>query len=72
MNEPRPIMTSPTPGSANGRYRLAWWTLALALIGGGILRSIWIEDMEWKPDERWSYQMSQEVGRTRPWPRSRC
>jgi hypothetical protein len=24
--------------------------------------------MEWKKDEQWSYRMSQEVGRTRPWP----
>ena len=59
---------SPTSGSQDGRCRLAWWTLALALICGGILRSIWIEDMEWKKDEQWSYRMSQEVGRTRPWP----
>ncbi len=68
MRESRPIMTSPTAGSEHGRYRLAWWTLVFALICGGILRSIWIEDIEWKVDERWSYRMSQEVGRTRPWP----
>jgi hypothetical protein len=24
--------------------------------------------MEWKDDEKWSFRMSQEVGRTRPWP----
>jgi hypothetical protein len=48
--------------------RLAWWTLAIALICGGALRWVWIEDMEWKNDEQWSYRMSQEVGRTRPWP----
>ena len=52
----------------DGRNRLAWWTLALALICGGILRWVWIEDMEWKNDEQWTYRMSQEVGRTRPWP----
>ena len=40
----------------------------LALVAGGILRSVWIGDMEWKHDERWTYQMSQEVGRSRPWP----
>ena len=68
MKESRPIMTSSTSDGQDRRYRLAWWTLVLALIGGGILRSIWIEDMEWKADERWSYRMSQEVGRTRPWP----
>jgi len=63
------MTASTTSGSQDGRYhRLAWWTLAIALICGGILRSVWIEDMEWKDDERWSYRMSQEVGRTRLWP----
>ncbi len=68
MRGSRPSTPSPTSGSREGQCRLAWWTLALALIWGGVLRSVWIEDMEWKDDERWSYQMSQEVGRTRPWP----
>ena len=55
------------PASRKGS---AWHTgpWRLLLLCGGILRSVWIEDMEWKEDERWSYQMSQEVGRTRPWP----
>ena len=66
--ESLPKTSSTTSGSQHGRDRLAVWTLAFALICGGILRLIWIEDMEWKPDERWSYQMSQEVGRMRPWP----
>ena len=57
-----------TGASQQEGLRLAYWTLAFALVAGGILRSVWIEDMEWKDDERWSYQMSQEVGRTRPWP----
>ena len=56
-----------TSGRSGGPSCFAWWTLALALISGGMLRWIWIEDMEWKKDERWSYQMSQELGRTRPW-----
>jgi hypothetical protein len=68
MRETRPMKPSPSSGGADGRCRLAWWTLALALICGGILRSTWIEDMEWKKDEQWSYRMSQEVGRTQPWP----
>jgi len=59
---------STTSTKQAGRCYLAWWTLAVALFCGGILRSVWIEDMEWKDDERWSYRMSQEVGRTRPWP----
>jgi hypothetical protein len=68
MEESRRISPTTPAASQGGRYRLAWWTLAFALICGGILRSLWIEDMEWKEDERWSYGMSQEVGRTRPWP----
>jgi hypothetical protein len=68
MSESRPIAPSPSIGSPDGHCRLAWWSLAFALIYGGIMRSAWIEDMEWKKDERWSFEMSQEVGRTRPWP----
>ena len=52
----------------DGQHRLAWCTLALALIGGVMLRSVWFQDIEWKQDEKWSFQMSQEVGRTQPWP----
>jgi len=62
------MTASTTSVRQDGRNHLAWWTLALALICGGILRLVWIEDMEWKNDEQWSYRMSQEVGRTRPWP----
>jgi hypothetical protein len=58
---------STTSASHDIRNRLVWWTLAFALVCGGILRLIWIEDMEWKKDEQWSYRMSQEVGRTEPW-----
>jgi hypothetical protein len=68
MSESRPIVPSPASGSQDRRYRLAWWTLVLALIYGGLVRSLWIEDMEWKKDEGWSYHMSQNVGRTLPWP----
>ncbi|MGP0067186.1 MAG: hypothetical protein ACLQGP_26775 [Isosphaeraceae bacterium] len=68
MSEPRPSIPSSASGSEDGRHRLAWWALALALISGGILRSVWIEDIEWKNDEQWSYVMSQEVGRSLPWP----
>jgi hypothetical protein len=58
---------STSPSRAR-RSLLGWYALALALICGGILRSLWIQDMEWKQDERWSYRMSQEVGRSQPWP----
>jgi hypothetical protein len=68
MRVSRSTPSSTPPGGQVDRNRLAWCVLALALICGGILRSVWIEDMEWKQDERWSYRMSQEVGRSRPWP----
>jgi hypothetical protein len=48
---------------------VAWSALLLTMIVGVLLRWIWIEDMEWKQDERWSYEMSQTVDRTAPWPR---
>jgi hypothetical protein len=68
LPEFRPMTPGTTSRGHDGRCRLAWWTLAFALICGGVLRSAWIEDIEWKQDEQWTYLMSQEVGRTRPWP----
>jgi hypothetical protein len=65
----RPKALATPPGGHDRGLRLASWTLALALLWGGALRLVWIEDMEWKKDERWSFQMSQEIGRVRPWPR---
>ena len=70
MSGPPSAERSPNPGSAHeSTHRLAWSALVLAMMFGGILRWIWIEDMEWKHDEQWTYQMSQTIGRTAPWPR---
>jgi hypothetical protein len=68
MSDSRPPPPATILTSQAGSFRLAWSVLALALISGGILRARSIDDMEWKNDERWSYRMSQEVGRSRPWP----
>jgi hypothetical protein len=68
MMESKSKTPSKSSASQAGRYRLAWWTLVFALVCGAILRLFWIEDMEWKKDEAWSFRMSQEVGRTLPWP----
>ena len=68
MSEFRPSPRCTASAGRDGKCRLAWWTLAFALVAGGVLRFVWIADMEWKDDERWSYRMSQEVGRSRPWP----
>ena len=45
INESRPVTRSTSASSRDGRCRMAWWTLALALILGGSLRLTWIEDM---------------------------
>jgi hypothetical protein len=65
----RPVTPATPSGGQEPGLRLASWTLVVALLWGGALRLVWIDDIEWKKDERWSYQMSQEIGRTRPWPR---
>jgi len=49
-------------------FRLAWSIFALALIAGGLLRLVWIDDMEWKKDEQFSYQISRDAGPIRTWP----
>ena len=68
MTESPRTTPSTIAGSHDGRSRLAWWTLAFALICGGVLRLVWIEDMEWKQDEQWAYLMSQAVDQTWPLP----
>ncbi len=57
-----------------GESRRSWWlsgraALLLALLAGAVLRLVWVEDMEWKGDELWSFERSQQVGRTEalPW-----
>lgn len=39
---------------------------AIAL--GALLRFLWLPDMEYKLDERWSFDRSQRVGSAEPWP----
>lgn len=48
--------------------RLAWWTLAVALVCGAVLRLVCPADIEWKKDEQWSYRMSREAGPVSSWP----
>jgi hypothetical protein len=42
--------------------------LAIALVFGAGLRLIWVEDMEYKADEAWTFQQTQESGEARPFP----
>lgn len=41
---------------------------AVAIALGSILRFVWLSDMEYKGDERWSFAHSQRDGYTQPWP----
>jgi hypothetical protein len=43
--------------------------LILALVAGVVLRLIWVADIEYKGDERWTFERTQNVGRTEslPW-----
>src|SRR5262249_3528505 len=42
--------------------------LLVAFALGAVLRLIWVEDMEWKADEVWTFSQTQEVGHTKPFP----
>lgn len=46
------------------------WTIALTLVlvAGAVLRLMWVDDMEYKFDERWSYERTQHAGKDEPWP----
>jgi hypothetical protein len=41
--------------------------LAAALVLGAVLRLVWVQDMEYKRDEAWTYEETQLVGRSEPW-----
>ncbi len=38
--------------------------LALVLFAGVVFRLLWVEDMEYKADEIWTFEMTQQAGRT--------
>lgn len=42
--------------------------VAAAIAVGALLRFGWLSDMEYKGDERWSFERSQLVGTAEPWP----
>jgi hypothetical protein len=48
--------------------RCGYAALVLALAVGAALRLLWVEDMEYKGDERWTFNRTQAVGRTEPLP----
>jgi hypothetical protein len=58
----------PTPARAV-TWRWAWAVgLVLALVLGAVLRLIWVRDIEYKGDESWTFERTQRVGRTEPFP----
>ncbi len=49
--------------------RLLWLIgFAATVLVGALFRLVWVEDIEYKPDERWTFEASQRIGRTDPWP----
>jgi hypothetical protein len=47
----------------------AWgWLLGAAVTAGCALRLLWVEDIEYKYDEAFMFERSQNVGATEPWP----
>jgi hypothetical protein len=44
------------------------WGLIVAVLAGAALRLLWVEDMEFKGDESWTYERTQHVGRDEPLP----
>ncbi len=45
------------------------WALFAVILAGALLRLAWVEDMEYKGDERWTFERTQNVGRSEslPW-----
>lgn len=45
-----------------------WVTVFTAVLLGAVLRAVWIEDIEYKADEQWTFERTQTSGRTQPLP----
>ena len=44
-----------------------WLALAAVLAAGVLLRLVWLDDIEYKTDEEWTWHYAQATGRTEPW-----
>jgi 4-amino-4-deoxy-L-arabinose transferase-like glycosyltransferase len=54
---------------ARSSARRAWTCgLIVAILAGAVLRLLWVEDMEFKGDELWTFERTQHVGRDEPLP----
>ncbi|HEX7448979.1 MAG TPA: hypothetical protein VF306_15610, partial [Pirellulales bacterium] len=59
-SEENPPPENPTPSLS------AWLALALVVVLGGVLRLTWLDDIEYKADEAWTYRHAQAAGSTEP------
>ena len=57
-----PSVPSPIPAPLGRRYWPLMAVLAAVLIGAA-LRLVWVGDMEWKGDEQWMFQQTQQIHR---------
>jgi hypothetical protein len=48
--------------------RMGWIGFSAALLLGAVLRLMWGQDIEYKGDENWTFERTQAVGRTEPFP----
>ena len=55
-------------GQGEGFGKKAWKWVVLALVVGLILRVLFFRDMEYKGDERWTFERTQAVGVSEPFP----
>lgn len=58
--------TASGPGAI--RFCLAAAAVVVFVSAGALLRLFWAADMEYKGDERWTFERTQRVGRTEPLP----
>lgn len=56
------------PRSLFGHRVLGHAALIVAVLLGAGLRLFWVDDMEYKGDEQWTFERTQEVGRSEPFP----
>jgi hypothetical protein len=50
------------------RRRCGLLGVLIAVLLGAVLRLVWVEDIEYKADEQWTFEHATNVGRGEPWP----